>query len=72
VSDRKLGALRGLEARGWAGRRIVSEPLLVLRALAAMTEATEDETVSLHRSTVLAAVALRAGAAARAVGSPPD
>lgn len=71
MSDRELGALYAAwrRADGAGRRRIVSEPLLVLRALAAMTEAAEDETVSLHKDlTVLAAVALRAGRRAREGG----
>jgi hypothetical protein len=68
VSDRELGALYTAWKRAdRAGkRRIVAEPLLVLRALAAMTEAPEDEVASLHKDlTVLASVALRAGRRAR-------
>jgi hypothetical protein len=68
VSDRELGGLYTAWKRAdRAGkRRIVAEPLLVLRALAAMTEEPEDEVASLHKDlTVLAAVALRAGRRAR-------
>jgi ParB-like chromosome segregation protein Spo0J len=68
VSDRELGALYTAWKRAdRAGRRrIVAEPLLVLRALAAITEEPEDEVASLHKDlTVLAAIALRAGRRAR-------
>jgi ParB-like chromosome segregation protein Spo0J len=68
VSDRELGALYTAWKRAdRAGkRRIVAEPLLVLRALAAMTEEPEDEVASLYKDlTMLAAVALRAGRRAR-------
>ena len=71
VSDRELGALYMAWKRAdRAGKlRIVAEPLLVLRALAAMTEEPEDEVASLHKDlTVLAAVALRAGRRARDAG----
>lgn len=71
VSDRELGALYTAWKRAdRAGRqRIVGEPLLVLRALAAMTDEPSDEVASLHNDlTVLAAVALRAGRRARDVG----
>jgi hypothetical protein len=68
VSVRELGALYIAWKRAdRAGRqRIVAEPLLVLRALAAVTEEPEDEAAALHKDlTVLAAVALRAGRRAR-------
>lgn len=71
VSVRELGALYAAWKRGdRAGkRRIVAEPLLVLRALAAMVEEPQDEIALLHKDlTVLAAVALRAGRRARDVG----
>jgi hypothetical protein len=64
VSVRELGALYTAWKRAdRAGkRRIVAEPLLVLRALAAMAEEPQDEAALLHKDlTVLAAVALRAG-----------
>jgi hypothetical protein len=65
---RELGALYTAWKRAdRAGKRqIVAEPLLVLRALAAMTEEPEDEAAALHKDlTMLAAVALRAGRRAR-------
>lgn len=68
VSVRELGALYVAWKRAdRAGkRRIVAEPLLVLRALAAMTAEPEDDAAVLHKDlTVLAAVALRAGRRAR-------
>jgi hypothetical protein len=68
VSVRELGALyMAWKHADRAGkRRIVAEPLLFLRALAAMTEEPEDEVASLHKDlTMLAAVALRAGRRAR-------
>jgi ParB-like chromosome segregation protein Spo0J len=68
VSVRELGALYTAWKRAdRAGkRRIVAEPLLVLRALAAMAEEPQDEVALLHKDlTVLAAVALRAGRRAR-------
>jgi hypothetical protein len=68
VSVRELGALYTAWKRAdRAGKRqIVAEPLLVLRALAAMTEEPEDEVAALHKDlTMLAAVALRAGRRAR-------
>lgn len=71
VSVRELGALYVAWKRAdRAGRqRIVAEPLLVLRALAAVTEEPEDEAAALHKDlTMLAAVALRAGRRARAGG----
>jgi hypothetical protein len=68
VSVRELGALYVAWKRAdRAGkRRIVAEPLLVLRALAAMTEEPDDDAASLHNDlTMFAAVALRAGRRAR-------
>jgi ParB family transcriptional regulator, chromosome partitioning protein len=68
VSDRELGALYLAWKRAdRAGKqRIVSEPLLVLRALAAMAEEPQDEVAALHKDlSMLAAVALRAGRRAR-------
>ena len=68
VSVRELGALYTAWKRAdRAGKQqIVAEPLLVLRALAAITEEPEDEVALLHRDlTMLAAVALRAGRRAR-------
>jgi ParB family chromosome partitioning protein len=68
VSVRELGALYAAWKRAdRAGkRRIVAEPLLALRALAAMAEEPQDEVALLHKDlTVLAAVALRAGRRAR-------
>lgn len=68
VSVRELGALYTAWKRAdRAGKqRIVAEPLLVLRALAAMAEEPEDEAAWLHKDlTVLAAIALRAGRRAR-------
>jgi hypothetical protein len=70
VSDRELGALYAAWKRAdRAGRKqIVAEPLLMMRALAAMAEAP-DEGTSLHKDlTVLAAVSLRAGRRAREGG----
>ena len=70
VSDRELGALYTAWKRAdRAGKqRIVAEPLLVIRALAAIAEAP-DEGTTLHKDlTVLAAVALRAGRRAREGG----
>lgn len=71
VSVRELGALYVAWKRAdRAGRqRIVTEPLLILRALAAMTEEPQDEAAALHKDlTMLAAVALRAGRRARDSG----
>ena len=68
VSVRELGALYTAWKRAdRAGKRqIVAEPLLVLRALAALAEEPEDDAAALHKDlTVLAAVALRAGRRAR-------
>jgi ParB-like chromosome segregation protein Spo0J len=68
VSVRELGALYTAWKRAdrVGKRQIVAEPLLVLRALAAMAEEPEDEAAALHKDlTVLAAVALRAGRRAR-------
>lgn len=68
VSVRELGALYTAWKRAdRAGkRRIVAEPLLVLRALAAMIEEPEDGAALLHKDlTVLAGVALRAARRAR-------
>jgi hypothetical protein len=68
LSVRELGALYAAWKRAdRAGkRRIVAEPLLALRALAAMAEEPQDEVALLHKDlTVLAAVALRAGRRAR-------
>jgi hypothetical protein len=64
VSVRELGALYMAWKRAdRAGRqRIVTEPLLVLRALSSMTAEPEDQTDPLHKDlTMLAAIALRAG-----------
>ena len=64
VSVRELGALYTAWRRAdRAGRqRIVTEPLLVLRALSSMTAEPEDDMDPLHKDlTMLAAVALRAG-----------
>ncbi|HEX4418017.1 MAG TPA: ParB N-terminal domain-containing protein [Kofleriaceae bacterium] len=64
VSVRELGVLYTAWKRAdRAGKRqIVAEPLLVLRALAAMTEEPEDDFDPLHKDlTMLAAIALRAG-----------
>lgn len=68
VSDRELGGLYTAWKRAdRAGKqRIVAEPLLVLRTLAALADEPEDDATSLHKDlTVLAAVALRAGRRAR-------
>lgn len=70
---RRLGALYAAWKRAnRAGKqRIVAEPLLVIRALAAMAEGTSDEGTSLHKDlSVLATVALRAGRRAREGGDP--
>jgi hypothetical protein len=65
VSDRELAALYDAwRCADRAGKqRIVAEPLLVLRALAATATATvEDESAPLHKDlTMLAAIAWRAG-----------
>jgi ParB-like chromosome segregation protein Spo0J len=68
VSVRELGALYVAWKRADrpGKQRIVAEPLLVLRALAALAEEPEDEAAVLHKDlTMLAAVALRAGRRAR-------
>jgi ParB family transcriptional regulator, chromosome partitioning protein len=69
VSDRELGALYDAwRCADRAGReRIVAEPLLVLRALAATATAdVEDESAPLHKDlTMLAAIAWRASRRAR-------
>ena len=68
VSVREFDALyQAWKRADRAGKqRIVAEPLLVLRALAAMTEAPQDEAAALHKDlSRLAAVALRAGRRAR-------
>ena len=68
VSVREFGALYMAWKRAdRAGkRRIVTEPLLVLRALAAMTAEPQDDAAVLHKDlTVLTAVALRAERRAR-------
>jgi ParB family chromosome partitioning protein len=65
VSDRELGALYDAwRCADRAGKqRIVAEPLLFLRALAATaTAVVEDDTAPLHKDlTMLAAIAWRAG-----------
>jgi hypothetical protein len=71
VSDRELGALYTAwrQADRAGKRRIVAEPLLVLRALAAMRADPQDDAAALHKDlTVLAAVALRAGRRVREGG----
>jgi hypothetical protein len=68
VSVRELGALYTAWKRADRDgkQRIVAEPLLVLRALAALAAEPKDEAAALHKDlTVLAAVALRAGRRAR-------
>jgi ParB-like chromosome segregation protein Spo0J len=76
VSVRELGALYVAWKRADrpGKQRIVAEPLLVLRALAALAEEPGDEAAVLHKDlTMLAAVALRAaGARRRALHRPPD
>lgn len=63
VSDRELGALyTAWRSADRAGKqRLVTEPLLFLRALSS-TSARDDETTTLHKDlAALAAIALRAG-----------
>jgi hypothetical protein len=68
VSDRELGALYTAWKRAdRAGKeRLVTEPLLFLRALASTVPVPDDDATSLHKDlTTLAAIAWRAGRRAR-------
>lgn len=71
VSVREFGMLYTAWRRAdqTGKQHLVAEPLLVLRALAALAEEPEDEVATLHKDlSVLTAVALRAGRRVRAGG----